>query len=411
MKFLLLSQYFYPEIGATQVRLGAICKELFKQGHQVEVITALPNYPTNRIFPEYKGRLFVKEKWEGINIYRFWVYPATGSGLKRSINYGSFFLSSIFGVFFIRQKPDYIFVDSPPPFLSITAKLYSLFNRVPIIFNVADLWPDTVKQMNVINSGLILKAAYRLERSTYKWAKYINAVTLGNIKTFIEKKGIPRYKILFLPNGVDINLFRPLEPNIELAKKLNVLNKKVILFAGGLGYAQGLDVVVNAMSVLKNELADLVFVFMGNGPEKERVGSLVEKLKLKNIILVDAKPLNLVPQYYSISYAGFASLKNLPLFEEVRPSKIFPIMACGRPIIYSGAGETAKLIRNADCGLVVPPEDHKALANAISVLVKDGALAKKYGQNGRKYAEKNYDWAMLVKNWITDLKDREQKPL
>ncbi len=331
-----------------------------------------------------------------------------GSGVKRMINYGSFVLSSMLGFLIIRQKPDYVFVDSPPPFLGIVARIYSIITKVPIIFNVADLWPDTVKQMNVIAKGPILHAAYRLEKSIYKWAKYINAVTRGNIKSLIEKKGVPNNKILFLPNGVDIDVFKPSSPDIELSRKLGVVNKKVIIFAGGLGYAQGLDVVVNAMMILRNMLPDLVFIFLGNGPEKERLKSLSKINKLDNVQFLEAVPLNMVPKYYSLSYAGFASLKNLALFEEVRPSKIFPVMACAKPIIYSGAGETAKLIRDAECGIVVPPENPGALADAISDLIKDEDQAKRYGRNGRKYVEINHDWSLIIKNWVTDLYNREK---
>lgn len=116
MKFLIFSQYFYPEIGASQVRLGSTCKELVRRGHQVEIVTAFPHYPMGKISSEYRGRVFVKEEWEGMTIYRFWIYPAMGCGLKRLMNCASFVLSSALGLFLIRRKPDYMFVDSPPYF-------------------------------------------------------------------------------------------------------------------------------------------------------------------------------------------------------------------------------------------------------------------------------------------------------
>lgn len=277
---------------------------------------------------------------------------------------------------------------------------------MPFIFNVADLWPDTLKQMKVINNGFILKAAYVLERATYRWARYINCVTEGNIKTLVESKGVPEDKILFLPNGVDVEMFRPMEPDKELASILGVSGKKVIIFAGGLGYAQGLDVVINAMSLLKNRLQDLVFILLGSGPERGRLINLAKRLALNNVIFVDAKPMHLVPNYYSISYAGFASLKNLPLFEEVRPSKIFPAMACGKPVIYSGAGEMTQLIEQSESGLVVPPEDPQRLAEAIVKLVQDEKLAQQMGINGRRYVEEHHDWKIIINNWLMQLGEK-----
>ncbi len=407
MKFLIISQYFYPEVGATQTRLSAMCRELIKHGCKVEVLTALPHYPKGVFFPGYAGTVYKTEELQGMLIHRLWVYPSAGSGVKRLVSYLTFVAAAVVGLFFVKEKPDYVFIDSPPPFTAIVGRIYSLIRGVPFIFNVADLWPDTVVQMKIINNRAALKIAYKLESLTYQWAKYINAVTHGNILTLTQKKNVPIDKILFLPNGVDIQMFRAMEPADSILKELAIHQNKIILFAGGLGYAQGLDIVIDAMNILKDRDPDIAFVFLGEGPEKTRLFQKANTRKLNNVYFIDSKPLAAVARYYSIAFAGFASLKDIPLFQEVRPSKIFPAMACGKPIIYSGTGEAAKLIREADCGIVVEPGDIESTAEAISLLAHNSELAKKYGLNGRKYVETNHDWSIIVGNWLASLKERD----
>jgi glycosyltransferase involved in cell wall biosynthesis len=405
MRFLFLTQYFPPEIGASQVRLGAFTRELVRLGHEVEVVTALPNYPHGRVFPGYRGRLFMRDRWEGIPVHRVWSYAALGGGVKRMLNYGSFTATVLLGVLRAR-RPDYIFVESPPLFLSVPAYIASRLTRAPFIFNVADLWPDSVREMGILKDGPLLRFAEWLEKWTYPRAGFVNAVTEGIRDVLIEKKGVPPERVLFLPNGVDTALFRPDEPDTQLAEELGLQGRRVILYAGTLGLAQGLDVALDALKMIRDELPEVLLLFIGSGSDRARLERLVESEKLPNVRFMDPRDLAFVARLYSVAFAGFASLKNLPLFDGARPSKIFPVMAAGKPVIYSGAGEGARLIEKANAGVVVPPEDPAALAEAIRALVWDPARAAELGRNGRRFAEQNLAWSALVGDWLRQLEQK-----
>jgi glycosyltransferase involved in cell wall biosynthesis len=173
MNFLILTQYFPPEVGAAQTRLFEIAKELKKRGHSVTVVTAMPNYPKGEIFPEYRGKFFLKETISGIEVVRTWIYPAMDKSIiKRLMNYFSFTFTSFLGLM-RTSKPDYIFVESPPLFLGIAGYIVSRIRGVPFIFNISDLWPDSVKELGIMNNKLLLSFAEKLELFLYKKARYI----------------------------------------------------------------------------------------------------------------------------------------------------------------------------------------------------------------------------------------------
>ncbi|MDI6841077.1 MAG: glycosyltransferase family 4 protein, partial [bacterium] len=256
MRFLFLTQYFPPEVGAAQLRLYAICKELLKRGHKITVVTGMPNYPKGEIFPEYRGKLYMKEIIESIPVIRTWIYPATHGNIiirkilwKRLLNYFSFTLTSLYGILHT-SRPDYIFVESPPLFLGISGYLGSRFMSAPYIFNVSDLWPDSVEEMGIIKNKILIKLAKKLEAFLYSNAFLINGVTLGIVDSIV-KKGVHSDKVLFLPNGVDVDLFKPLPPVVgaihELSlQSLKLFDKKVFIYSGIHGYAQSLETLLKA---------------------------------------------------------------------------------------------------------------------------------------------------------------------
>lgn len=401
MRFLLLTQYYAPEIGAPQVRLAALVKELRTLGHDVEVVTAVPNYPDGKISAAYRGRFYVRETKDNVVLHRVWLYAATGAGFKRMLNYGSFTLTSLWGLYQAR-RPDYIFIESPPPFLSVPAFVMSRFWKSKIIFNVADLWPDSVRDLGMVRNELVLRVAEALEKWSYRTADRVNAVTEGILQVLVKDKAVARNKILFLPNGVDTELFRPRPPETDLAQELGAENKKVFLYAGTLGYAQGLDIVLEAAERLRYR-NDILFVFVGGGSEKPRLQDIAQTKKMNNVKFINPSPLDFVARLYSLSTAGLAVLKNIPLFEGARPSKVFPALASGVPVLYSGSGEGANLIKQAQAGIVVPPENALALTEAVLRLADDSALVKELGKNGRTYVEEHYSWASLIRQWLGQL--------
>lgn len=402
MRFLIVTQYFGPEIGAPQVRLAAVARALVAKGNEVEIATAMPNHPTGAIFPEYRNRFFLNEDWRGCKIHRVWLYPALGAGFKRIVNYLSFAFLIVVPLFRVR-KPDVILVESPPPFVMAPVVLFNLFWRARLVLNVADLWPDSITEMGLMREGMLANMLRIFEAWCYRRAHTVNAVTKGIRDSLINNKHVPESKVLFFPNGADTEMFRPQAPDPEIEEKLGLREKDVFLYAGTLGYAQGLDVALHAMASIETRYPSAHLVFIGDGSDRERLNQLAKSLAINNVTFLSPQPPEYVARLYSICIAGLASLKALPLFEGARPSKMFPIMSSGKPVIYSGAGEGARLVLEAQAGIVTPPGDSKALSEAFATLIDDREKAEKYGQNGRAYVVKNLGWEMIIDRWLSEV--------
>jgi colanic acid biosynthesis glycosyl transferase WcaI len=407
MRFLILTQYFPPEIGAPPVRLAAVAQGLHGLGYEVEVATAMPNYPMGRIFDGYRGTLYRLEDWEGITVHRVWAYPSVGVGLQRLLNYGSFAATSLFALVRAR-RPDYLFVESPPLLLGVPALLAATVWRVPVIFNVADLWPDWGRAIGAIKEGPALRAAERLERWIYRRSAYVNAASEGIRAALVEQKGVPASKVLLLTNGADTELFHPGPPEPDLARELGWEGKRVLLYAGTLGVAQGLTVALDAMQRLRERAPEILLAFIGDGSERKALEAAARERALVNVRFYDARPPAYIARLYRCAAAGFASLRDLPALAGARPSKILPAMASGKPVVYSGPGEGARLIERARAGLVVRPEDPAALADAIARLAADPALAAELGASGRRFVEAELSWRAVLGRWIDELRKRRR---
>jgi colanic acid biosynthesis glycosyl transferase WcaI len=405
MRFLVLSQYFSPEIGATQTRLSAMTHELRQAGHDVRVVTSLPNYPTGRIFPGYRGRVALKERIEGVEVHRTWVVPAMGSGAGRMLNYGSFALTSLLGLIGA-QRPDVVFVESPPLSVAVPGAWAAGVWKTCLVVNVADLWPDSIHELGILREGAILSAARRLESWTYRKADFVTAVTQGIRDSLLTEKGVPPGKVLFLPNGVDTNLFHVQTRDPEALKGAGVPLKqgdRVVMYAGTLGVAQGLEVALDAMRRLASSAPHVRLVFVGDGSERLHLQAKARARGLTNTFFVAAQPPEQLARLWAGADIGFASLLDRPIFAGARPSKLFPMMASGKPVVYAGSGEAPRIIREADAGIVVPPEDSAELAQALALLASDEDLAGRLGTNGRRYVEQNLTWHTLVGDWLDQL--------
>jgi colanic acid biosynthesis glycosyl transferase WcaI len=403
MNFLVLTLYFPPEIGAAPTRLDAMTRELAKLGHTVEIVTGMPNYPQGKIFPGYRGAFYRKETRDRVVIHRVWLYPTVGRGLGRLLNYISFSLFSLYGLW-RAKKPDFLFVESPPLTLSVPGRIYSFFRKVPLILNIADLWPDTLVEMGLLHKGLALDMLYRLERWAYDNAAFVNAVTEGLQASLLKEKRIPSAKLLFLPNGVDIERHQPQEPDEAFKKAFGLAGKKVILYSGTLGRAHALENVLEAANLLKNQ-PDIHFFFLGDGSERSSLEEMKRRLQLDNVTFHDFVPIERLAPFQSIADCGLVSIRNIPIFDGARPSKMFPLLAAGKPLLFCGHGEGANLVRQAKAGIVVPPGDPQALAKAIPELLRNRPLLKELGANGRRFVEQHYEWRRLVSNWVQSLQN------
>lgn len=401
MNFLVLTLYFPPEIGAAPTRLDAMTRELTRLGHDVEVVTGMPNYPQGKIFPGYRGSFYRREVRYRVVIHRVWLYPTVGRGLGRLLNYVSFSFFSLFGLF-RAKRPDFLFVESPPLTLSGPGHIYSFLRRVPLILNIADLWPDTLVEMGLLHEGITLDLLYRLERWAYRQAAFVNTVTEGLRYSLLHAKGVPSDRLLFLPNGVDTERNRPQQPDPVFKRALGLSGKQVLLYSGTLGRAHGLENVLEAAALLKNQ-PDLHILFLGDGSERPALQEMKHRLQLENVTFHDPVSIEKLAPFQAIADCGLVSLRNLPIFEGARPSKMFPLLAAGKPLLFCGHGEGANLVRAAKAGIVVPSGDPQALAKAISELLRNRQLLEELGANGRRFVEEHYEWRKLVGDWVESL--------
>lgn len=402
MRILMLTQYFPPEKGAAQVRLFEVAKAIRDQGHDIEVITAFPNYPNGIIPSEYRGKRFMKDSLEGIPIYRTWIYPVQrGRFWKRLLNYFSFVFSAFYGVL-KAGKADIIFVESPPLFIGFTMFFAKWVKGAKIILNVSDLWPESAVSLGLVTNKTLISMAERLECKMYKSSWRVSTQTTG-IMDSLKTRGIPSEKIVFLPNGVDPDLFAPIAPDEKLLEELNLRGKYVILYAGTMGYAHGLEVALQAAQLLEKDHPEIAFLMVGDGSEKPRLMEMAREMGLANVRWVDFQPITEMQRYYSVAQASLSTLRRYKLSEGVRPSKVFPGLASAKPLIYVGEGEGAKVVEESGGGVILPPEEPQLLAEAILKLQQDPALCQTLGERGRDFVMKHYSWKSIVSQWLRDL--------
>lgn len=400
-RWLILTQYYPPELGAPQIRLRCLARELRQHGFDVEVLTAMPNYPKGEIFLGYPTRKFsLREEIDGVPVRRVWVYPGSGKApFLRLLNYFSFTFSALLAVLFGR-RPDVMFVESQPLSLGIVGLLMKWVRGVPYVYNVPDLQIDVARQLGFIKNENFLRLAFSLENLFLKKSWKVSTVTHHFIDHF-QERGLPRTQITFLPNGADTNFLYPKPACSDLLDRWNLNGKKIFVYVGTHAYYHGLDTVINAANLLQ-EQSNVAFLMIGSGPERQRIIELARTLRLQNVIF-DQSPYEEMDNLYSICYASIATLRDVEVAKAMRLSKIFPSLSCGVPVIYSGQGEAADVISTHQCGICVSPEDPEKLAAAINRLASDVSARDAMGQAGRKLVESHYSWNVIVGRWLREL--------
>lgn len=395
MKYLIITQYYAPEVGAAQTRLAATASSLLALGHQVEVVTAMPNYPMGEIAESYRMKFYISEERKGVLVHRFWLWASQGKALSRLMTYLSLMVTALFGLTKVK-KPDFIFVNSGPIFLGITGAIYSAFFGKPMIFYVADLWPRSVEHLQGLGARVFLKVALYLESWIYRRSKYVVAVTEGVKEILIKEKKLPPEKVVFLPNGVDTDIFYPRNIKPELVEKYQLQGKKVFIYAGNHGYAHALESVVEAAQLLMSH-PEVVIMLVGGGSEKKKLQELAKSKAVQNLIFVDPVAPEILADYLQLADFGLIHVRNSPLAEETRPAKMFPVMAMAKPILYAGFGEGARLLEKVNGGWIIPPENPKALKDKILEIITQPEEAHARGQNNLTYVRQNLTFHSLIK--------------
>ncbi|MEH7504224.1 glycosyltransferase family 4 protein [Neobacillus drentensis] len=407
MRVIYLCQHFPPETGAPQIRVYEVSKELINRGHQVEVLTAFPHHPKGVIPEEYQGKFYLFEDWDGIPVHRSWIYPSgKGSFWKRLATYFSFTFSAFYSI--LKSKPtDVIICNSPPLFLGITGYISAKLKRAKFVFNVADIWPESAVELGILKNKQFIKMAEWLENFLYRKSWKIATATEG-IKEYMIRKGKREEDVFLLPNGVNTNTFSPLPKDTALLKEIGMKDKKIFMYAGTLGYAQGLDSVLEAAALVKESVPDAHFLFVGDGQEYEKLIKMKEDLKLTNVTFYGSVPVSEMPKLFSIADYSIVSLRDIELFKGARPSKIFVALSTGTPVLYCGSGESAEIVNQYNCGRIAPPENPEGIAAAVKELCHlPIGKYEEMSKNGRELAINQYSWKSIVDDLLLNMKELE----
>lgn len=360
MKILLLTQWFDPE---PTFKGLAFAKELKRQGHEVQVLTGFPNYPGGKIYDGYKLKLCQHEEIEGISILRVALYPNhDSSALKRIFNYISFaFMAILFGIF-ATKKADVIYAYHPPLTVGIAAIFIKFFRRTPIVYDIQDMWPDTLKATGMLNNNKILNVIGSVCKLVYRSVDHIVVLCPGFKKMLIER-AVPEHKISIIYNWCDEQGLTQAQPaKVEYQQLMQ--NRFNIVFAGNMGKAQALDTILEVAKKIQN-IQDLQFVFVGGGTETERLKQRLTTENISNTVFIPRMPMAEVGGILKLSNLLLVHLKKDPLFEITVPSKTQAYMAMGKPVLMAVAGDAADLIQRAECGCVATSEDVGSIQQAI----------------------------------------------
>ena len=385
MNILILTQYYLPETGAPQNRLSSLASYLQQAGSHVEVLTAMPNYPKYQIYPSYKGKWYCTETIDGIPVHHAWIFVSKKKGLVfRLLNYFSFTISAFFFASVRQKKYDVIICESPPLFLGITAVLLKKIWNCKLVFNVSDLWPESVEKMGIIQNKWIINKSYKLANWIYRNAHLISGQTKGILDAIQQMQ--PQKDLFWFPNGVDLHKF---QSNSIVNKKTS--HQFCLLYAGIIGHAQGLEVILQAANKLK-EHAGIHFYIIGDGPVKDNLLALQQELSLSNITFISNLPSVAVWQWLHECDAYIVPLRKLDLFKGAIPSKLFEPLVHAKPILLGVDGEARQLfIDEGKGGLYFEPENAHALADAIWQLYQNPTLAKQLGESGQKYVINHFN--------------------
>jgi glycosyltransferase involved in cell wall biosynthesis len=389
---LFLTDNFPPEVNAPASRTFEHCREWVKHGHKVTVITCAPNFPKGKVFDGYRNKLWQRETIEGIEVIRVWSYITANEGfLRRILDYQSYMVSAILASLFVR-KVDVIVGTSPQFFTACAAYVASRLKFRPYVFELRDLWPETIKAVGAMKSSFAIDMLEKLELFLYRKAAKVISVT-KSFKTNLIRRGIDGAKIEVVTNGVDISQFKPRPKDAALTATLGLEGKFVAGYIGTHGLCQGLETLVEAADRLRG--TGVVFLFLGDGARKQHLREMAAAKKLDNVVFIDSVPKAEVPRYWSILDVSVIHLQKAELFTTVIPSKLFESMGMGLPVLHGVEGESADIVREEGAGIPFEPENVDELCSALTRLRSNPTELESFRANCLKGAQ-NYDRTNLA---------------
>lgn len=399
MNILFITDNFPPEVNAPATRTYEHCKEWIDRGHEVTVITCAPNFPQGEVYGGYQNRWHQKEEVDGIEVIRVWSYITSNEGfIKRTLDFLSFAATSFWSGLF--QKTDIIIATSPQFFTTWAGWALSKVKGTPWVFEVRDLWPESIKTVGALKDGFIYDILESIELFLYRSADKVIPVT-DAFKKNLSDRGISSSKQLVIPNGSNLELFDAnASDGSTVCEEMGLHNKFVVGYVGTHGMAHNLDFILECAGEIED--SDIHFLFIGDGAEKESLLKIAEEEQLKNVTFVDPIPKDKVPDYLDAVDVSLVPLKKSDTFKTVIPSKIFEAASMELPILLGVEGQAQEIVEEYEAGICFEPENEDDFLAKLSLLKRNKDLYNKLSKNGAKLA-KAYDRKMLARKMLKEL--------
>lgn len=388
MRLLFITHNFPPEVNAPANRTHEHCRRWVADGHEVTVITGVPNHPRGVIFEGYENRWIQEETLDGIRVIRTWMYLTPNAGFARRIaNYLLFAVTAVLASF-RANKPDLVIATSPQFFAGVAGAIVSKLKRRPFVLEIRDLWPKSIVELGQLGPGPILSILEAVERWLYRSAAGI----VVNTRTFIEHiraRGVDEGDIELVYNGIDPDRFQPRSPNQALLAEHGLADRFTVAYVGTLGLAHGLTLLVDVAERMRDR-PEICFVLIGDGADREKIEQEVARRGLDNLVMLGLQPRDAMPDWIASIDLLLVMLRDLPVFETVIPSKIFEFLAQERPVVLAAKGEIRRMMQEAGGALVIDPEDEDQLVGAIDTVIADPEAARARAEAGRRWVDAGF---------------------
>lgn len=403
MRILLLSTYFRPDVASTGVIMSKLVDEFLARGHQVTVVTSVPHYASNRVWPEYSRQLIYTEVSGSLRIHRLFTYVPNDKSnvLQRLLAYATFNVLSILKCLTL-PRHDVLLVPSPPLSNGVIASFLSRLKGIPFVYNVQDIWPDVVIRAGVLKNEKVIRRLRNMEAYVYRRAAGITVISEG-FRSNLLTKSVPQQKVSVIPNFIDIDFITPRAKANPFSREHQLVDKFVVLFAGNMGFSQGLETVLDAAKLLK-EYHEIEFLMVGNGAGRASAEAYLKGLNLTHVRFLPFQPESALPDMYGSADVCLIPLRRGFTTESV-PCKMFTIMAAGKPAVAAvdAGSDTWDLLNRTKAGICVEPEDAAAMADAILHYYRSEQARRDAGSNARRCVEEEFKPSQIAERYLEAL--------
>lgn len=398
---LLVSFRYPPETGAAATRLEALTTRWAKRGHDVTVLTTTPDYPDGEVYEGYHNEWLRRERRDGVEVVTTKSLPSSPSDhlLRRAIKYLWFTLyATLVGTIWLDRR-DVVLATSPQPFAGLAGLAIARVRRVPFVFEVRDLWPESLVAMGEVDDETVIGILDRMTDFLYARADRVSVVAPGMQEVVVEGGADPA-DVWLHTNGIDHEFFDPAGAD-EVDERDLFADNFVLSYVGTVGKAQGLEVVLEVAERLRAEEGydDVVFAFVGFGSRYDDLAARADERGLENLVFLGRRPKAEIPAYLAASHAAFIHTEGEDAFETMIPMKLYEALGAGLPVVMGARGDAVEILERADAGIAVTPGDADAIFEAVCDLYDDPERRREYGVNGREYVVENHSWDAIAADY------------